>query len=108
MKLRHAAALALVGWYLMVPPIRSYVPLILLPNEPLTKWEQRQSYDTAEQCKAARKRIQKYLARELTKQRLGKDSHYIEQPVAQEIIAEQGKLNLSRCIATDDPRLKSN
>jgi hypothetical protein len=33
-KLRHAAALTLVGWYLMVPPSRPVVDL----DAPLRKW----------------------------------------------------------------------
>jgi hypothetical protein len=40
MKLRHAAALALVGWYLMAPPMSSWpgTPWID-PNAPLSKWQ---------------------------------------------------------------------
>ena len=48
MNARHAATLALVGWYLMLPPIG----LGGLPNEeaPLLKWHTIASYDTAPQC----------------------------------------------------------
>jgi len=49
MKLRHAAALALVGWYLMVPPLdrqrRS------LTNTPLTRWSRVKTFDSEYACK---------------------------------------------------------
>lgn len=38
MKLRHAAALALMGWYLMVPPF-SRVTHRILTSAPVSKWE---------------------------------------------------------------------
>jgi hypothetical protein len=48
MKPRHAAALALVGWYLMVPP-RVYNAGNMLHIEikaPLSKWERWGSFDS--------------------------------------------------------------
>ena len=51
MKLRHAAELALVGWYLMVPPIplnRFRVDI----DAPSSKWEHYQSFDSAEDCES--------------------------------------------------------
>jgi hypothetical protein len=63
MKFRHAAALALMGWYLMFPP----VPLDTSPeghvnrfsqkpdtNAPLTKWAIRGKYDRAKDCEQDR------------------------------------------------------
>ena len=47
MNLRHAAALALVGWYLMVPPLSN-------PSAPLSKWNLYRSYDTARECEVAK------------------------------------------------------
>jgi hypothetical protein len=48
MKARHAAALALVGWYLMTPPI-----LLKCPDEgaPLSRWTVEEAFDTARECK---------------------------------------------------------
>jgi hypothetical protein len=46
----HAAGLALVGWYLMVPPHE--------PLQPLSKWEVIRSYDSADQCQEFRQRFQ--------------------------------------------------
>jgi hypothetical protein len=55
MTLRKAAALALVGWYLMMPPWGKL-------NAPLSEWVVYQSFDSAENCAAARKVLVDYLA----------------------------------------------
>ena len=47
MKLRHAAALALVGWYLMVPPTENGQ---LNLHAPLNKWIIDSEYDSAGDC----------------------------------------------------------
>jgi hypothetical protein len=49
-KTRHAAALVLVGWYLMVPPPvpHSSVPVDL--DAPLSKWRFFSTHDSAAQC----------------------------------------------------------
>lgn len=56
MKPRPVAALALVGWYLMVPPFRTcsecsryFQPDPL--NAPFDKWEIVDSFDTVAECK---------------------------------------------------------
>ncbi len=43
MKLPHAAALALVGWYLMLPPKQDI-------QAPIAKWRIVGNYDSADQC----------------------------------------------------------
>jgi hypothetical protein len=48
MKPRHAAALALLGWYLMVPSSKSNGEPDL--QAPLSKWEMDGFYDTAQAC----------------------------------------------------------
>lgn len=90
MKLRHAAALALVGWYLMVPP------LIANPNPttggqlevsaPLSKWEIVRSFDTAAECNEARQRTAASGVGNAEAQRLWQ--------------------KYATCIASDDPRLR--
>ena len=62
MKLRHAAALALVGWYLMIPPI------VRPPGRegtadtkaPLSKWVKviRSAFDSEDACHIALQRFQ--------------------------------------------------
>jgi hypothetical protein len=50
MKPRHAAELALVGWYLMVPPpvLHGNPPVDL--EAPLSKWTLFSMYDSAAEC----------------------------------------------------------
>jgi hypothetical protein len=56
MNLRHAAALALVSWYLMVPPWtaghdgRPIQPLVADSYAPLSKWATEGSFDSAADC----------------------------------------------------------
>src|SRR5258708_29897532 len=49
MKSHHAAALALVGWYLMVPPLGD--GLKHNDNAPLRLWKIEESFDTAAECR---------------------------------------------------------
>jgi hypothetical protein len=46
---RHVVALALVGWYLMVPP--SALPPGVAYKEPLSKWQIVRGFDTADDCR---------------------------------------------------------
>jgi hypothetical protein len=104
-KLHHALVLALVGWYLMVPPNQagwdcgqSFAAVLShqlfgtgddklcahyssLPDldAPLSQWTDIASYDTAAQCHAAD----------------------LEQ-------MKGGGLAVWKCVASDDPRLKGN
>ena len=85
MKLHHAAALALVGWYLMAPPTRRIRDeAVFDDDQPLSQWKQIGTYDTAKECTARIDYMQTL-------------------PLAEEIGAA-----FVRCIASDDPRLKSN
>ena len=60
MKPRHAAALALVGWYLMLPPLTENPPPHAAENAlvdtqaPLSQWDSDGSFDSAIQCNRAR------------------------------------------------------
>jgi hypothetical protein len=47
MKRYHAVALALVGWYLMLPPIVDGKPDV---SASLSTWEQWRAFDTADLC----------------------------------------------------------
>jgi hypothetical protein len=103
--LRHAATLASIGWYLMVPQVGRRDPLLLETKKPLSQWETRQSYDTAQECKEAQHKIKAYLDA-ATAQRL-KEGESQNEPVSMMLWAEEGKIQTSKCIATDDPRLNS-
>jgi hypothetical protein len=77
MKPRHAAALALVGWYLMVPPSEHV-------NLPISRWNHIASFDTADKCEA---------------DRVNSEKGNRDDPAKHKLIL------LSECIASDDPRL---
>jgi hypothetical protein len=78
LKLRHTAvALALLGWYLMMPPqTRTWWIGAQRSDDaaPLSRWTNAQSFDNAAKCETARLATQ----------------------------VQAGAL----CVATDDPRLK--
>jgi hypothetical protein len=86
-KSHHAAALALAGWYLMVPPNK--------PNRepdahaPLSQWTMAGSYDSAKECD---ERYHSDLDAALDIKRRGGDAQIFER-----VKAEQ-------CIASDEPR----
>ena len=95
--LRHAAALALVGWYLMLPPLKldqsgKYHPEFEVP---LNQWESLQSYDDAAKCE------EDNLRRTIALQSV---SHHFPADRSAAVAAEQAVFG--KCIATDDPRPK--
>ena len=53
MKVAHTMAVALIGWYLIMPPTPwPSVPADLFRIPPLSKWRQMHSFDRAEECQA--------------------------------------------------------
>jgi len=91
MKLRHAAALALVGWYLMVPPIVDGVAVI---DAPVSKWIVNTPFDSASACDKAQGILVLRAKRDLEKR------------VPKTDLAIAISFTQAQCIATDDPRLK--
>jgi hypothetical protein len=86
-KLCHAAALALVGWYLFVPPTTRtwWIGAERYDDAaPLSSWTIERSFDKAEGCEAAR----------LTTQQQAGD--------------EAIRMDHAVCVASDDPRLKGS
>jgi hypothetical protein len=93
MRLRHASALALAGWYLMVPPIKPH-------GEPdiharFSKWAMDGSFDRATSCEA---RYHDFLDQAFT----NRPTDHID-PQAERLFWQS---QAAQCIATDDPRLK--
>jgi hypothetical protein len=88
MKTRHAAALALVGWYLIMPhrPGDS--------GEPFSQWYQSEEFDTDAECNQL-----------LEYDRGVYRDNKSKNPVVQEQIR---RLRYAQCVAANDPRLKSN
>ena len=85
MKLRHATALALVGWYLMVPPMNSWPGLPWIDRDaPLSRWTTSAMFDSAKDCEIAR------------------EKHEHAYALAVKSTIDDGAV----CIASDDPRFK--
>jgi hypothetical protein len=95
MNFRHAAALALVGWYLMVPPpvIHSSVPVDL--DAPLSKWGIFSAHDSAAECEQGLVAFYKLAKTEL-----------LANPSDERDRIRFYQLESSQCVASDDPRLK--
>jgi hypothetical protein len=116
MNSRHAAALALLGWYLMAPPPAQKSEEVglgesfynfLRKADSFANWEILQSFDSAEQCEKAREDVLSKKTRELLEKAM--------QPgLAETPIPPKARLQLdrklaplpgSKCIASDDSRL---
>ena len=96
--LRHAATLALVGWYLMVPPWSG--PSSFDEKASLQAWEQIEAYDSANDCAHYREKTIEAVFK------LGKAGLRLPSDVGKDAAAVNQRILVSRCIATDDPRLK--
>ncbi len=106
MTLRHAAALALVGWYLMVPPDgpTPSSPLYWHSYSPLSRWQIVEPFDTAAACKDAANKLTEdavHIWNSSLGKKLDKDSE-------KDLIFKWGRELSASCFATDDPRLKGN
>ena len=89
MKTRHAAALALVGWYLLIPPwavMGLVTKPIPDPDAALSNWVHEGNFDSAGACDHAL-------------------SQFLD-AAQREPLADRSRANFAQCIATDDPRLK--
>lgn len=112
MKLCHAAAFALVGWYLMLPPPHTeyaqsgqILDVRADDEAPLSEWAIARSYDTAAQCMAEKDaRIAELKPR--VKPDILPKQNSVQELFGQRLLDQQNAM--ARCIATDDPRLKGN
>jgi hypothetical protein len=93
MNLRHAAALALVGWYLMISPLDPANMTQVDTGAPLSKWHSMKTYSSKTECDKGRDDERATGARGLNSRSQTK-----------RVIATA--LSSAQCIATDDPRLK--
>jgi len=98
MKFRHAAALALVGWYLMSPPIDKDNPHVIDSNAPLSTWVKIPTRDR-EFCESAVKTLRTGGANHSTQSPKGGNSRTLTSSEFRK------KLLAAQCVATDDPRL---
>jgi len=97
---RHAAALALVGWYLMQPPLDSGDR----PDAkaPLSQWQESGAFDNAAECNKERFDTIKMYEKMLADAQQSKASHDSVDMLQRASLA----FWKAQCIASDDPRLK--
>jgi hypothetical protein len=95
MKPRHTAALALVGWYLMVPQVINTTGGYLADfNSPLSRWAVNSVFDSASECDPMQTGVV-----------LKGQSDMKKAPIRSMEWAIAQSLTQAQCIATDDPRL---
>jgi hypothetical protein len=97
MKLRHVGALALVGWYLMIPPPQEGSVDFNI-RAPLSEWKVIDSYVDVGACERGR-------IVHLSQSYASSDSEATKEAEGDAPAAIQ--LNEGLCIASNDPRLKS-
>jgi hypothetical protein len=107
-KLRHTAALALLGWYLLAPALN--VDGKVDVEMPFRKWTQLATFDTAPACQKAL-----FTFQDAREQKPTTDTEWKEAKDAALRNGKQPPLDRKemdkvfselRCIASDDPRLK--
>ena len=95
MNLRHAAGVALVGWYLIIPPLIN-APSKIDTEAPLKTWKVYKKFNTEEECRKSLSAAQ---------------SKYGHTAVAPSGSIERGtrafalQMVFARCDSDDDPRL---
>jgi hypothetical protein len=113
MKPRHAAALALVGWYLMTPPVMGREDGHK-PWPPVARWVVVEDFDSLAPCKLARDKMSnaaeqqfRYLRHEFlhgrqdTAELIDEFFDKYSRPLDLLVVKLDGE-----CVASDDPRLK--
>jgi hypothetical protein len=106
MTLHRAAALSLLGWYLMLPKLVTTQALGKPPkadsqsiaSAPISRWQVIRSFDFSSDCEDARAKLRDSLLGEDKMKELEKQG-YEERELRR-------RAELLTCIATDDPRLR--
>jgi hypothetical protein len=99
----HLAALALVGWYLMMPPDSARIPHDVDADVPLPRWVVITSFDTDESCEKALTDLQNSEQDPITLDKAGKLKRLQKNDAA---LGKARSLNAA-CVASDDIRLKA-
>lgn len=96
-KLRHAVALALVGFYLITPPVtESGLGISVDPHLSLSMWDIQGTFDTKEDCEKQRAKLKEDNPEPTGPWHRG-DANRNSQALA---------LRNGQCVSTGDPRLK--
>ena len=108
MKPRHAAALGIVSWFLIVSPTadRAYdisQPQTIQGDAPLSDWVIKRAYDTAEECEKAREELRSRSLQIVAKQ--ARSEHNDANGTDRIQTIDNVQILTAHCIAPDDPRL---
>ena len=104
MNLRHAAALALVGWYLMVPPVSPYNGEAY-SHASVRSWTRiGTSFDSAADCGKAKEKSQKNV-QDAEERGLESAARMDANPGAQALAGYEAARQM-KCVSKDDPRIK--
>jgi hypothetical protein len=104
LKSRHFAALALVGWYLMMPPDSTRIPHEVDAEVPLSHWIEVLNYDTEGNCEKALTNIQNSEQDPIELDKSGRLTRYQKKP-PDAALGKARAINAA-CVASDDFRLK--
>jgi hypothetical protein len=96
LRIEHSVVLALVGWYLMVPPVDRYSPEVVFVGvlSPLSEWDTVRGFDSAPECRKALKELI-----------VDFETQKWEPNVPEGERSLIGASEIAKCIASDDPRL---
>jgi hypothetical protein len=100
MRARHAAALALVGWYLMVPPDHPKLDdsIEWVSRAPLRDWQIVQRFDAASACENRKHEI------------ISDAIHAIHDDAkarrTEAVLSAYAISNNATCVSRDDPRIR--
>ena len=100
---RHFAALAFVGWYLMMPPDSTRIPHNVDSDVPLARWITVTSFATDDNCEKALTDLQNNQQDPVTLDKMGKLKRLQKNDAA---FGKARALNAA-CVASDDIRLKA-
>jgi hypothetical protein len=106
MNARHAAALALVGWYLMMPP--SYTEggkVVVYSRASVRRWTRiGKTFDSVAECEQAKEGTEKNV-QDAEEHGLESAARMDANPDDQALAAYEAALQL-KCVSKDDPRIK--
>src|SRR5260370_38725996 len=104
MKTRHAITLAIVIWYLMIPPIGADNKVD--PHAPWSQWRKGVSFESQKDCEDSLKdAIQNSMTQDEYQAAAKATRKAKMKPLSMSEMAK--RTQESRCVAGDDPRLKA-
>jgi hypothetical protein len=106
MKSHHAAVLALVGWYLMVPPAHTANGKVFVDSRYSMRYWTRvvRTFDSATDCEEAREKTKKNV-QDAEERMLESAAENDANPRGQDIEAYEVGRQM-KCVSKDDPRIK--